>query len=144
VRRAAALAALLLIAPAAARAACTVSATPVAFGAYSPFSGTPTDSTGTATVRCTPAANVVVALSTGGSGTFSPRQMSSGPSRLGYQLYSNAARTTVWGNGTGGTVTVAARVTGAGRNFTAFGRIPALQGVAPGAYVDTITVTVTF
>jgi spore coat protein U-like protein len=143
VRRAAALAALLLIAPAA-RAACTVSATPVAFGAYSPFSGTPTDSTGTATVRCTPAANVVVALSTGGSGTFSPRQMSSGPSRLGYQLYSNAARTTVWGNGTGGTVTVAARVTGAGRNFTAFGRIPALQGVAPGAYVDTITVTVTF
>lgn len=137
------LAALVLIAPATARAACTVSAAPVAFGAYPPFAAAPTDSTGTVTVHCTPAANVVIALSTGGSGTYSSRQMSHGAARLNYQLYSNAARTTVWGNGTGGTVTVSARVAG-NQRFTTFGQIPALQGVTPGAYLDTITVTVTF
>lgn len=142
-RRAARLAALALVVAAPARATCTVTATPVAFGAYLPFSAAPTDSTGTVSLHCGPPADVVIALSTGGSGSYASRLMASGGSHLNYQLYSNAARTTVWGDGTGGTVTVSESVTGS-ETSTVYGRIPALQGVAPGFYVDTITVTVTF
>lgn len=137
------LAALALLAPAMARAACTVTATPVAFGAYPPFSASPTNSTGTLMLHCAPAADVVIALSTGGSGSYASRRMGNGGFHLNYQLYSNAARTTVWGDGTAGTVTVSERVTGNHSN-TIYGRIPALQGVPPGSYVDTITVTVTY
>ena len=145
-RRAAGLAALMLIAPTAAGAAvCGVSATPVAFGTYPPFSGTPTDSTGTVTVTCLGSATISIALSTGGSGSYATRYMNNGAVHLLYQLYSNAGRTTVWGNGTGGTVTVSDTLTGfASRNYTVYGRIPALQGVNPGAYADTITVTVSY
>ena len=43
------------------------------------------------------------------------------------------------------TVTVSAHVASNGtQNNTVYGRIPALQGVRPGAYTDTITVTVTY
>jgi spore coat protein U-like protein len=71
--------------------------------------------------------------------------MSNGASNLTYQLYSDAARTMIWGDGTAGTVTVSAHVASNGtQNNTVYGRIPALQGVRPGAYTDTITVTVTY
>jgi spore coat protein U-like protein len=146
VRRVVALAALILLAPATVRAAvCGVSATPVAFGTYPPFSGTPTDSTGSVTVTCIGTATISIALSTGGSGSYAARQMNNGGIHLLYQLYSTAGRTTIWGNGTGGTVTVSDTLVGfASRNYTVFGRIPTLQGVKPGAYVDTITVTVSY
>ena len=53
---------------------CTVSASGVGFGVYNPFSGSSLDSTGTVTVSCFGVLGGVfqVALSTGGSGTFSP------------------------------------------------------------------------
>jgi spore coat protein U-like protein len=147
VTRAAALAVVVLLVPAMARAAtCTVSATPVAFGVYPPFSGAPTTSTGTTTVHCVAgAANVVIALSTGGGGSYANRRMISGASNLTYQLYSDAARTMIWGDGTAGTVTVSVHVANNGtKNNTVYGRIAPLQGVRPGAYTDTITVTVTY
>jgi hypothetical protein len=50
--RAASLAVLLLLVPAAAQAHCSVTATPVNFGIYLPFSATPTDSTGSVKVDC--------------------------------------------------------------------------------------------
>ncbi len=145
--RLAALVAVALLVPVVARGAvCTVSATPVAFGVYPPFSVTPTTSTGTTTVHCVAgAANIVIALSTGGGGSYANRRMVSGASNLAYQLYSDAARTMIWGNGTAGTVTVSAHLpSNSTQNFTVYGRIPALQGVRPGAYTDTITVTVTY
>ena len=95
------------------------------------------------TVTCIGTANIAITLSTGASGSYSSRQMSNGIIHLLYQLYSNAARTTVWGNGSGGTTTVSDRLVGnSSRNYTVFGRISALQGVKPGAYVDMITVRV--
>ena len=52
---------------------------------------------------------------------------------LNYNLYLNSARTTVWGDGTGGTsvltVTLNANVT---RNQTVFSRVPARQDVTSG------------
>jgi len=147
VTRAAGLTAVLLLLPALARAAtCTVSATPVAFGVYPPFSVAPTTSTGTTTVHCVAgAASIVIALSTGGGSTYANRRMSNGASNLTYQLYSDAAHTMIWGDGTAGTVTVSAHVaSNSTNNYTVYGQIPALQGVRPGAYTDTITVTVTY
>jgi spore coat protein U-like protein len=147
VRRATAFAVLILLVPATgARAAvCLVSATPVAFGTYLPFSGAPTDSTGTVTVTCFGSATISIALSTGGSGSFSSRQMTNGGAHLLYQLYANTTHTTVWGDGTGGTVTVTDTLTGfSNRNYIAYGRIPTLQTVRPGSYADTITVTVSY
>ena len=144
--RAAILAAPLLLVTAAAHAHCSVTATPVNFGIYLPFSATPTDSTGSVKVDCVVGVgDYTVALSVGGGGTFAGRRMSSGGARLSYQLYSTASRSTVWGDGTAGTVIVSGDCPpGCETSFTVYGRIPTKQAAVPGTYIDTIVATVTF
>lgn len=102
----------------------------------------------TVTVSCVRAIDTlpafVVSLSRGSSPTYTPRTMTSGANTLTYNIYNQAAFTTIWGDGTGGTAT---RPYGGGGNSAAgigYGRIPAGQYVAAGAYLDTITVTVTY
>ena len=145
---------LTLLIPTAARcqlAACTVSATAVSFGSYSPFSSQATTSTGTVTVRCGALriSSYTITLSTGLSGTFSNRTMRSGSARLSYQLYLNSTDTSIWGNGTDGTSDETAAglscTLGCTKNYTVYGKIPASQTTAPpGSYTDSITVTVTY
>lgn len=143
--------AIALLAPATpARAACTISATGVAFGAYDPQSASPDDSTGTVNVSCKnsdPAPTV--ALSKGGSGSYAPRSMTAGSFSLPYNLYTTTARNIVWGDGTGGTVTLTlsgGTTSGGQRNYShsVYGRIPGSQNVGAGSYSDTITLTVTW
>lgn len=138
-------AALLAAAPFAAQASCSVSARPVQFGVYQPFSTSPTDSTGSVTVRCTSfVGGYTISLGQGG-GSYSNRQMRSGAVPLSYQLYSNGTRSSVWGDGASGTVTVFGTCFWiCTSSFTTYGRIPARQLVKPGSYVDTIVATVTF
>jgi spore coat protein U-like protein len=144
------LAAALIAAPLAPAGACTISAPGVAFGAYDPQSAANDDSSGNVNLACpTTVTAPVVALSTGGSGTYSPRRMTNGAFNLNYNLYTTSARTVVWGNGTGGSVTQTlsgGTISGGTRNFTRtiFGRSPGSQNVGAGAYSDTITLTVTF
>ena len=149
------LAGCLLMPALAAAASCTVSATSLALGTYNPASGTPTDASGLVTVTCAanPLALVLgytVSLSTGGSGSYAARQMSSGANTLAYQLYSNASHTTVWGNGTGGSSVVnggllLSLLFPVSANHTVYGRLPALQSAAAaGAYTDVIVVTVAY
>ncbi len=146
------LAAALLAAPCALApaAACTISSAGVAFGAYNPQATGHDNSTGTVSVACAPSVMApIVALSTGVSGTYANRTLIGGAFTLNYNLYSNSGRTTVWGDGTGGSVTVTlsgGSVSGGVRNFsrTIYGRIPRLQNVGAGSYSDTITLTVTF
>jgi len=128
---------------------CTVSATAVNFGNYTPFSPAAVDASGTVTVNCLGVlgGNFTVKLNTGGSGTFSPRRMYKGTDTLNYNLYTNSGRTTIWGDGTGGTffptVNCGLACLGADNNFTTYGRIPGSQNTTvPGSYSDTITVTV--
>jgi spore coat protein U-like protein len=128
---------------------CTVVAPSLAFGAYNPMATSPTNSTSSLTVRCQSNADASISyqmlLETGGSGTFSPRKMSN----LAYQLYSNASRTIIWGDGTAGTSAVSdsyhleanAPVT---RTYTIYGQIPALQRVSPNSYSDTVTIIVMY
>lgn len=140
----------------------TVSATGVNFGNYDVLAAGNSSGTGSITVSatCTRArlpftVNYSIALSTGGSGTFTPRAMVSGTSTLQYNLYTAATLTSIWGDGSGGTQTLADVITGTctnpgGRNCsgsqpdTVYGNIPAMQDVVAGSYADTITVTVTF
>ncbi|WP_031500918.1 spore coat protein U domain-containing protein [Bryobacter aggregatus] len=132
---------------------CTVSNTGMLFGSYNPINGSYVDSTGTVTVSCSTILALLlsytVQLSTGSSGTYFPRQMKFGANTLNYNYYTDAARTTVWGTGTGGTgapsysalLILLGTVT---NDYTAYGRIPAGQAAKPGVYTDTITITVNY
>jgi len=140
-----------LLAPAAARAqTCTFASGPstLSFGAYDPGATGPTDSSSTFSYVCTSARArpVLIELSTGGGGAFNPRQLSSGGERLAYGLYSDSTRSTIWGDGTGGSQSVSSVPVGPahGATLTIYGRIATGQWVAPGAYTDSITVTLNF
>lgn len=147
------------LAPAPAKAACSplagcaclVTASGVSFGTYDPLSSSSTDATGTVRVVCTLlleiAGSFTIDLSAGNSGSFSERNLRQGANNLRYNLYTDAAYTTPWGDGTGGST----RVT---RNFgglllvtdtvSVYGRIQAGQNVAAGIFSDLIIVTVTY
>lgn len=133
-------------------ASCSVSATAVNFGTYNPLSGTPDDAAGTVTFSCSGLSGVLmswtVSLSTGNSGGYSPRRLSNGVSTLGYNLYTSAAHSSVWGDGTGVTSVVSDQmllVLGPNTfNYPVYGRIPAGQDAAAGSYTDTIMVTVNY
>ena len=103
------------------------------------------DQTTTLSVQCTNTTpyNIGLDVGTGSGATVAARKMTGGGATITYSLYSNAARTTVWGN-TVGTNTVAATGTGAAQSYTVYGRVPAQTTPAPASYTDTITVTVTY
>ncbi len=130
---------------------CTASASGVAFGTYDPFSATPTNSSGSVTVDCTLSialsGSFDIALSTGSSGTYNARTMTNGGANLSYNLYTSAAQTQVWGDGTGSSATVnqtfSALLT-VSKTVQVYGEIPAGQNVPAGVYADTIMVTVTY
>lgn len=124
-------------------AACTVDATSLAFGSIDPLQPVPTDSTATITVQCVAPSDYSVALTTG-AGSYAGRFMSSGVDQLGYQLFIDASRLTVWGDGTGGTSVVNGSAGPGGSSHTVYGRVPHQQFARPGIYSDSLLVTVSF
>jgi spore coat protein U-like protein len=129
---------------------CSATATALAFGTYVPGAGALTNNS-TISVKCTKNTPYTVALNAGTSsgGTLAQRLMASGANRLQYNLYTTAPLTSVFGDGTGSTLTVAG--TGAGvataNSVTVFGQLPdnaTNQAAVPGSYSDTITVTVSY
>lgn len=144
--------ALIVLSTAARAQSCNVTATPVSFGSYNVFNAGPLDATGTITVRCTSLlslfVNYTIKLSKGLSGSYAPRQMANGTNRLNYNLYTDATRLTVWGDGSAGTSFISNGILvvllGITVNHTVYGRVPALQNVVVGSYSDNITVTLTF
>jgi spore coat protein U-like protein len=136
-----------------ARAACFIAAFTLQFGAVSPSSPAPADSIGNVSVTCTAAPGTTLhyslSLSAGSAGTFAPRRMrSGGGAALQYNLYVDAARSTVWGDGNGGTANVAdaSRIvaTTVTRQYPVYGRIFAGQNVPTGAYADSILIALDF
>jgi len=129
---------------------CAVSLTTVAFGNYNPQAPSPTDTVGTISISCSSpdAANSTfsVAFSPGISGNVNARTMMSGAHPLYYNLYSNAARTSVWGDGSGGGESVASGFPSsrASVKLSIYGRIPASQNAWVGVYHDAVTVTVSY
>jgi spore coat protein U-like protein len=130
---------------------CTVTSIPIAFGNYDPLSAIALPGTGKLTLNCSSGVGAgvtfVISLNTGSSGSYAARTLKNGALTLSYNLYTTAAYTTVWGNGTAGTATVSAgpyQKPALPVSVTVYGRITALQNAALGAYTDSITATVTF
>ena len=124
-----------------------VGGVPLAFGVYTP--GAQTDATTTFTATCTTGTpySLKLDVGTGSGATFATRRMTDtvgGVATLDYGLYSDAGRSTVWGDGTGGSSTVDSNGTGVLQTFTVYGRIPSSAAATIGTYVDTITVTATY
>ena len=68
--------------------------------------------------------------------------MVNGEERLAYDIYQDDARSIVWGNTSDTQVAVTG--TGASQTRIVYGSMAAGQIVAPGSYVDSILVTVTY
>lgn len=126
---------------------CWFTAAPdISFGNYDPTSPTPNDASGVFQFDCLnagggPSVRAEVLLSAG-VGTFAQRRMEQGTARLNYNLYSDAALTSIFGDGTPPSVTVAdvARQI----DILIYGRIPIDQWVDAGPYADTITITINY
>ena len=70
--------------------------------------------------------------------------MANGTATLGYNLYTTTGDTTVWGDGTGSTASVAGTGTGSNQTLTVYGKIPTGETSLSGTYSDTITATITY
>jgi spore coat protein U-like protein len=142
-----ALTALLVVCTRVDAATCTVSTTSVLFGAYNVFTSSPTDSVGTVEIHCQGnAKDVAVAISKGDGATFASRRLAKAGEQLFYNLYREASRTSIWGDGTGGSQMRILNSVPNGTTvpLTMYGRIPPGQDVSTGAYSDTLTVTVNY
>ncbi len=127
---------------------CTISTSPVAFGAYDPVSAnavTALNGTGTVTVACTKGAAATVDLGQGSNYLAPNRQMNAGANLMIYQLYQDAARTQVWGSTVPtGTMKTYNSVSSAPTILTVYGQVPAGQNVGIGIYNDTVLATINY
>jgi spore coat protein U-like protein len=129
---------------------CLISTGALGFGNYDPISAnasTDRDAEGSVTVTCTLGATAKIMLNQGLNGTgtdASPvRRMSDGAGHfLPYNLYQEAARTTLWGN-TDGTH-VLGTADGTAHSVQVYGRIPSGYNAYQGSYTDTVIATVSF
>lgn len=128
-------------------ASCAVSTTAVAFGNVNVLSGSNVDATGGLSVTCT-SGTAWSAAADAGAGTgasLATRKMANGSDLLNYVLYTDSGRTSVWGNGAGGTATFSDTGDGSAQASTIYARVPSGQASLPaGSYADTVTVTVTY
>lgn len=137
---------------AAAAPSCTVRASgALAFGTYDTVNSL--SGATTIRVRCARinqgaggAVSYSISLSAG-AGSYAARQLKSGANVLRYNLYADPAHTIVWGDGTGGTVTVSGSFTSPpniqNATSTVYGLIPGAQNVAPGTYASPSRITIT-
>lgn len=134
------LAAALLIALAApaAAAACNVNPQGVSFGNYDPLGAIPLDGVGNVHVQCDLPIGFNVSIGSG-AGTVADRRMTGGAAQLRYNLYKDATRLFVWGEGIQGLDAIGTNV-----HLPVYGRIPGTQNIPAGIYLDSVSVTVTF
>jgi spore coat protein U domain-containing protein, fimbrial subunit CupE1/2/3/6 len=139
--------ALLIVSQAGAQT-CTVSMTNVAFGTINVLAGTAVDTTATVTVTCSGGTGsgqrVCVSIGCGSACDSTSRQMS-GPSSTTarYDLYSNSARTTLWGSWQTGYDTAGVQMNvnrNSSANQTVYARFLASQQTAlAGSYTATFS-----
>ncbi|HEY9552644.1 Csu type fimbrial protein [Allosphingosinicella sp.] len=127
---------------------CNVSAGTVAFGDVDVTTGAAVDGTGTISVTCT-SGTAWSAAADAGAGTgasLATRKMANGANLLNYALYTDSARTNIWGDAAdASTVKVTGTGTGSAQSTTIYGSVLASQTSLPaGAYTDTVTVTVSY
>ena len=130
---------------------CSMNTTSMAFGTYDGVvanASNALEATATVISTCTSGAEALITMNAGasagsGSADAPVRRMTAGPGKyLDYQVYSDVARDTVWGN----TVPTGVALTGTGvpQSHTVYGSIPSAQIVPEGDYSDQIFVTITY
>ena len=143
---------LLLVASTAADAACSISASGVAFGGYNITKSTPTDFAGTVRVTCSKRSGngpYNITLSRGGEASYGARRMILSGFMLPYQLYTDAAHTKIWGDFSSGVFVVTGTDDipwhGGTKTYQVYGRIAARINAHPGGgYLDTIVAALTY
>ena len=130
---------------------CRVTANPLSFGIYMPLTSVPVDVIGQIEVRCqanAPPGSFFIVIGPGLSGNQLVRTLINGTEALNYNLYRDAARTQIWGDGNPPTYVVSGVRASRGRptfyDFPVYGRIFANQAPNPGTYNDNLLVTVLF
>jgi spore coat protein U-like protein len=127
---------------------CLVAADNIDFGSYDGTAALTAN--GAVRVRCSSGTSFTIGLSAGG-GSFTQRLLTDGTNDLEYNLYTASSFASVWGDGTGATVTVGDVGEGMSDTkeltHTVYGQLvnsAANQDAPVGSYSDTITVTVTY
>lgn len=94
------------------------------------------------TLQCASGVNAAILMDGGASGNVGARRMTrgGGSESIGYQLYTNTGRTTVWDNTTGLAVTG----NGQSASYPVFGRVGTQSNPVTGVYSDTVHVTINF
>ena len=126
---------------------CTVSTSALAFGNVDSTSAANVDAAGGLSITCTNGSGWAASAGVGGGSgaSFANRRMNSGSNPLTYNIYTSAARVTVWGDGTGSTATIGGTGTGSAQAVTVYGRVAGGQTTVPiGSYADVVAVTVTY
>lgn len=107
---------------------------------------TAVDQTNTLDITCTNTTPYTIGLDVGAHASGAQRRMLGGTTNseyILYNLYSDAGRTTPWGNASGSWVSATGN--GSAQSYTVYGRVPAQASPSPGTnYNDTVTVTVTY
>jgi spore coat protein U-like protein len=127
---------------------CTVSAFAINFGIYEPVvtnQAVPLDSTSIINVFCTKNTAGNVTLDNGSNFSAGNRRMKTGGGAfMTYEVYRDAARTTIWNAVNINTAASTSKLTALGGGFTAYGRIAAGQDIPAGAYTDTLQSVVNY
>jgi spore coat protein U-like protein len=129
------------------KATCSVSASAIDFGQRGALNAA-VNVNGTVTVNCVNNTPYSLSMDRGrGTGASVLNRLmtrNGGTETIKYNLYSDPAYSTVWGDGTGGS-TVSGMGTGQSFSHMVYGRMPAQSPTPPpGGYSDTITVTITY
>lgn len=125
---------------------CTLTTTPVAFGSIDVIAGAAVNGTGGLGVTCTTGAawSAVASIGAGTGATTAVRKMTAGANVLNYALYTDTARTIVWGDGATGAA-LTGTGTGALDSQIIYASVLPTQNLVPaGTYGDTVTVTITY
>lgn len=147
-------------------AQCSIQTTGLSFGTYDPLAAAADTANGTLRVTCNATKNrerrngfsATVTLSAGSSGSYAARTLRTATDTLRYNLYLDAAYTTVFGDDSGGSLASplcyrgsrrdpcggSGLASGTPHSVTVYGRIPAGQDVAPGGFIDNLVATVAF
>lgn len=123
---------------------CTVSSTGVKFGSYDVFAVHDLESVGSVLVDCDLDTAYSIHLDPG-NGTYAMRKLAdTNGNTLDYNLYVDANRNFVWGDGGGDSQIVTGTASSSQDSESVYGRIPAGQNARVGDYADTIVITVEF
>ena len=130
---------------------CSIDTNPMTFGAYDGVvanASTTLEATARVISTCTSGVTAVITMNAGtyaglGSDDTPIRRMTSGAGNyLVYQVYSDVARETVWGNTVPTGVGIAG--TGSPQTHKVYGSIPSAQIIPEGDYSDQIYVTIIY